>query len=199
MYVRSTQQHPLRPSTHCSPPPRLRHRVQIAPCQARHQPRRHAFSMSSTAETSHGRGGAGNMAADDTEHVDGEVLRPGQAGDGAFSAGRGGEPRASLSTFRRPFGRRDGRVEADALLPQAPATSSTPTRRPRGVRTGTWRPPSARAPVTRTFTRDGAASATSTRGRAASATTSRQRTATGRRGARTGAWRTGSSTSCSAS
>lgn len=50
--------------------------------------------MSSAAETSHGRGGAGNIIADDTEYMDGEVVRQGQAGshgDGAFSAGRGGE------------------------------------------------------------------------------------------------------------
>ncbi|KAM4059488.1 hypothetical protein HRG_011543 [Hirsutella rhossiliensis] len=49
--------------------------------------------MSSAAETSHGRGGAGNITADDTEYVDGEVVRLGNAGshgDGAFSAGRGG-------------------------------------------------------------------------------------------------------------
>ncbi|GKT42374.1 uncharacterized protein ColSpa_02555 [Colletotrichum spaethianum] len=30
-----------------------------------------------TAEVSHGRGGAGNMAADDTQYVDGEVVRAG--------------------------------------------------------------------------------------------------------------------------
>ncbi|KPM39943.1 hypothetical protein AK830_g6624 [Neonectria ditissima] len=46
-----------------------------------------------TAEVSHGRGGAGNMAADDTKYVDGEVVRAGAEGshgDGAFSSGRGG-------------------------------------------------------------------------------------------------------------
>lgn len=47
-----------------------------------------------TAEVSHGRGGAGNMAVDDTQYVDGEVVRAGPEGSqgtGAFSAGRGGE------------------------------------------------------------------------------------------------------------
>ncbi|KAK2019955.1 hypothetical protein LZ32DRAFT_597561 [Colletotrichum eremochloae] len=46
-----------------------------------------------TAEVSHGRGGAGNMAADDTKYVDGEVVRAGPEGShgtGAFSSGRGG-------------------------------------------------------------------------------------------------------------
>lgn len=47
-------------------------------------------------EVSHGRGGAGNIAADDTQYVDGEVVRvgvEGSHGDGAFSTGRGGETR----------------------------------------------------------------------------------------------------------
>lgn len=47
-----------------------------------------------TAEVSHGRGGAGNINADDTTYVDGEVVRAGvegSHGDGAYSAGRGGE------------------------------------------------------------------------------------------------------------
>ncbi|KAL6906842.1 hypothetical protein GGI43DRAFT_380369 [Trichoderma evansii] len=45
------------------------------------------------AEVSHGRGGAGNIDADDTKYVDGEVVRSGvegSHGDGAFSSGRGG-------------------------------------------------------------------------------------------------------------
>ncbi|RGP60052.1 hypothetical protein FSPOR_10878 [Fusarium sporotrichioides] len=45
-----------------------------------------------TAEVSHGRGGAGNFKPDDTEYVDGEVVRTGivgSHGDGAYSAGRG--------------------------------------------------------------------------------------------------------------
>ncbi|TQV95848.1 hypothetical protein IF1G_05677 [Cordyceps javanica] len=45
------------------------------------------------AEVSHGRGGAGNITADDTRYVDGEVVREGvigSHGDGVYSAGRGG-------------------------------------------------------------------------------------------------------------
>lgn len=45
-------------------------------------------------EVSHGRGGAGNINPDKTEYVDGEVVRAGvegSHGDGAYSAGRGGE------------------------------------------------------------------------------------------------------------
>jgi hypothetical protein len=47
-----------------------------------------------SAEVSHGRGGAGNFKPDDTEYVDGEVVRTGivgSHGDGAYSAGRGGK------------------------------------------------------------------------------------------------------------
>ncbi|KAE9578877.1 hypothetical protein CGCF415_v001521 [Colletotrichum fructicola] len=46
-----------------------------------------------TAEVSHGRGGAGNINPDDTQYVDGEVVRTGPEGSqghGAYSAGRGG-------------------------------------------------------------------------------------------------------------
>ncbi|KAH7270330.1 uncharacterized protein BKA55DRAFT_683391 [Fusarium redolens] len=46
-----------------------------------------------SAEVSHGRGGAGNFKVDDTEYVDGEVVRTGVVGshgDGAYSSGRGG-------------------------------------------------------------------------------------------------------------
>jgi len=39
---------------------------------------------------SHGRGGAGNIKPDDTEYVDGEIVRQGGSGEGAFSTGRGG-------------------------------------------------------------------------------------------------------------
>lgn len=47
----------------------------------------------SGAEVSHGRGGAGNINADETVYVDGEIVREGVEGthgDGAFSTGRGG-------------------------------------------------------------------------------------------------------------
>lgn len=46
-----------------------------------------------SAEVSHGRGGAGNFKVDDTQYVDGEVVRTGvegSHGDGAYSSGRGG-------------------------------------------------------------------------------------------------------------
>ena len=46
-----------------------------------------------TAEVSHGRGGAGNFNTDDTQYVDGSVVRvgvEGSHGDGVYSAGRGG-------------------------------------------------------------------------------------------------------------
>ncbi|KAH8694034.1 hypothetical protein BGW36DRAFT_214652 [Talaromyces proteolyticus] len=42
---------------------------------------------------SHGRGGQGNIGADSTKYVDGEIVRSGPTGDqgdGAYSAGRGG-------------------------------------------------------------------------------------------------------------
>lgn len=46
-----------------------------------------------TPEVSHGRGGAGNINPDDTQYVDGEIVRQGDIGthnDGAYSTGRGG-------------------------------------------------------------------------------------------------------------
>lgn len=46
-----------------------------------------------TPEVSHGRGGAGNITPDNTQYVDGEIVRAGEEGshdDGAFSTGRGG-------------------------------------------------------------------------------------------------------------
>ncbi|KAK9419567.1 hypothetical protein SUNI508_07303 [Seiridium unicorne] len=52
------------------------------------------FQTTMTApEVSHGRGGAGNINPDDTQYVDGEIVRagtPGSQGAGAFSTGRGG-------------------------------------------------------------------------------------------------------------
>ncbi|KAI0428965.1 hypothetical protein F5Y09DRAFT_343174 [Xylaria sp. FL1042] len=47
----------------------------------------------SAPEVSHGRGGAGNINPDNTEYVDGEIVRQGDVGthgDGAYSTGRGG-------------------------------------------------------------------------------------------------------------
>ncbi|KAF4122650.1 Protein of unknown function (DUF3602) [Geosmithia morbida] len=46
-----------------------------------------------STEVSHGRGGAGNINPDETEYVDGSIVRvgpEGSHGDGAYSAGRGG-------------------------------------------------------------------------------------------------------------
>ncbi|KIX02884.1 uncharacterized protein Z518_08827 [Rhinocladiella mackenziei CBS 650.93] len=45
------------------------------------------------ANVSHGRGGAANIAPDDTPYTDGEIVRKGEVGnqgDGPYSAGRGG-------------------------------------------------------------------------------------------------------------
>ncbi|KAG9507120.1 hypothetical protein J7337_000669 [Fusarium musae] len=56
-----------------------------------------------SAEVSHGRGGAGNFKPDDTEYVDGEVVRTGVVGshgDGAYSSGRGGKSFLALYHFR---------------------------------------------------------------------------------------------------
>jgi len=49
--------------------------------------------MTGHAEVSHGRGGAGNITPDNTQYVDGEIVRQGEVGSqgtGAFSTGRGG-------------------------------------------------------------------------------------------------------------
>lgn len=58
------------------------------------------------AEVSHGRGGAGNIDADDNKYVDGEVVRSGvegSHGDGAFSSGRGGTFFfIAFTTFSKP-------------------------------------------------------------------------------------------------
>ncbi|RDL34682.1 Uncharacterized protein BP5553_07810 [Venustampulla echinocandica] len=51
------------------------------------------MSVKNSPEVSHGRGGAGNIGADDTPYGDGEIVREGVVGDhgdGAFSTGRGG-------------------------------------------------------------------------------------------------------------
>lgn len=56
------------------------------------------------AEVSHGRGGAGNISVDNTKYVDGEVVRSGiegSHGDGAYSAGRGGEYCLKLNAINR--------------------------------------------------------------------------------------------------
>ncbi|KAL1968286.1 hypothetical protein VTN77DRAFT_2121 [Rasamsonia byssochlamydoides] len=51
------------------------------------------MSPQSEPIVSHGRGGQGNIGADPTKYVDGEIVRKGPVGDqgdGAYSAGRGG-------------------------------------------------------------------------------------------------------------
>ncbi|PUU82541.1 hypothetical protein B9Z19DRAFT_1120572 [Tuber borchii] len=46
----------------------------------------------STGDVSHGRGGMGNIGPDETEYIDGEIVRTGDptSAGGAYSAGRGG-------------------------------------------------------------------------------------------------------------
>lgn len=84
-----------------------------------------------SVEVSHGRGGAGNINADDTQYVDGEVVRSGPEGshgDGAYSAGRGGESDCARVFRRRScdlcFGRwclfRPMDRAATAAVPQVP-------------------------------------------------------------------------------
>ena len=64
--------------------------------------------MSGAPEVSHGRGGAGNIGPDDTQYVDGSIVREGPEGshgDGAFSTGRGGTHTPTISTncfFSKP-------------------------------------------------------------------------------------------------
>ncbi|PHH89499.1 hypothetical protein CDD83_5964 [Cordyceps sp. RAO-2017] len=71
-----------------------------------------------SAETSHGRGGAGNFNADKTEYVDGEVVRlgdEGSHGDGAYSAGRGGA--GNIADVGTATGqRKDQEVVPDAAI-----------------------------------------------------------------------------------
>lgn len=61
--------------------------------KSQHFPWRNSQTMAALKEVSHGRGGAGNINADETQYVDGEIVRQGVEGthgDGAFSTGRGG-------------------------------------------------------------------------------------------------------------
>ena len=62
----------------------------------------------SAPDVSHGRGGAGNITPDDTQYVDGEVVRvgaEGSHGDGAYSTGRGG---TEIPSHPSPLDRRRG-------------------------------------------------------------------------------------------
>ncbi|KAI1733973.1 hypothetical protein F4680DRAFT_367328 [Xylaria scruposa] len=75
-----------------------------------------------TPEVSHGRGGAGNINPDDTQYVDGSIVRQGEEGthgDGAYSTGRGGEPCRHSSPYHlfpsSPYG--FGAVSKADVLP----------------------------------------------------------------------------------
>ena len=77
-----------------------------------------------THEVSHGRGGAGNINVDDTQYVDGEVVRAGpegSRGDGAFSAGRGGA--GNISDVGTPTSERKDRD----IVPEAAVRASQDT------------------------------------------------------------------------
>ncbi|RSL43131.1 hypothetical protein CEP54_015211 [Fusarium duplospermum] len=71
-----------------------------------------------STEVSHGRGGAGNFQVDDTQYIDGEVVRTGvegSHGDGAFSSGRGGAGNIS-DVGTKPTERRDKDIVPDAAI-----------------------------------------------------------------------------------
>ncbi|ERS99832.1 uncharacterized protein SPSK_09951 [Sporothrix schenckii 1099-18] len=73
----------------------------------------------STAEVSHGRGGAGNIVKDDTKYVDGEIVRAGIVGshdDGPYSTGRGGAANIGDSDKRRSLERADRTLVPDAAV-----------------------------------------------------------------------------------
>ncbi|KAI1811632.1 hypothetical protein GGS20DRAFT_588316 [Poronia punctata] len=71
-----------------------------------------------TPEVSHGRGGAGNITADDTQYVDGSIVRQGEIGthgDGAYSTGRGGA--ANIADKNLPAAA--ARADKDYVPPEA--------------------------------------------------------------------------------
>ncbi|KAI0192969.1 hypothetical protein EV127DRAFT_28076 [Xylaria flabelliformis] len=73
-----------------------------------------------TPEVSHGRGGAGNINPDDTQYVDGSIVRQGDVGthgDGAYSTGRGGA--ANIADKDAPSATRADKdfVPAEAVRP----------------------------------------------------------------------------------
>ncbi|KAJ5884908.1 hypothetical protein N7495_009418 [Penicillium taxi] len=73
---------------------------------------------------SHGRGGQGNIGHDDTEYVDGEIVREGaygDQGDGAYSAGRGGAGNIG-SPHVYPTAKAPGDVE---MIPELAVRNST--------------------------------------------------------------------------
>ncbi|KAJ4296108.1 hypothetical protein N0V88_004810 [Collariella sp. IMI 366227] len=70
-------------------------------------------------EVSHGRGGAGNINPDDTQYVDGEVVRvgaEGSHGDGAFSTGRGGAANIGDKGVKKQALRADKDVVPEAAV-----------------------------------------------------------------------------------
>ncbi|EGY23057.1 uncharacterized protein VDAG_04495 [Verticillium dahliae VdLs.17] len=70
-------------------------------------------------EVSHGRGGAGNIHADQTKYVDGAVVRTGPEGshnDGAYSVGRGGAGNIGDVGAKTPV---EGRADKDVVPTEA--------------------------------------------------------------------------------
>lgn len=68
-------------------------------------------------KSSHGRGGIGNFAPDNTKYVDGEIVRAGpegDQGDGPFSTGRGGS--ANIGAKGSPV---IAAADKDVVPPQA--------------------------------------------------------------------------------
>ncbi|KAG0650590.1 hypothetical protein D0Z07_2763 [Hyphodiscus hymeniophilus] len=95
------------------------------------------MSARNSTDVSHGRGGAGNIGADDTPYGDGEIVREGVVGDhgdGAFSTGRGGAanseclnrwPVKMLSSFQKRFALHEVQNHIDLSRPQVPLTKLT--------------------------------------------------------------------------
>ncbi|KAM0332126.1 hypothetical protein ACHAQA_002398 [Verticillium albo-atrum] len=72
-----------------------------------------------SSEVSHGRGGAGNIHADETKYVDGSVVRAGPEGshnDGAYSVGRGGAGNIGDVGTKTPV---EGRADQDVVSSEA--------------------------------------------------------------------------------
>ncbi|KAF9245480.1 hypothetical protein DTO013E5_3524 [Penicillium roqueforti] len=81
-------------------------------------------STSDAPIVSHGRGGQGNIGKDNTEYVDGEIVREGNygdQGDGAYSAGRGG-----AGNIGSPMMRPTSKVPHDTeMIPELAVRHST--------------------------------------------------------------------------
>jgi len=77
-----------------------------------------ADPRASLDSVSHGRGGAGNIGADPTPYVDGEITREGVVGDhgdGAYGTGRGGAGNVG-SPGLAPTNRKDSEVVPEVAL-----------------------------------------------------------------------------------